>query len=89
VEGIGFVTAFPHITKVFRFGPEAETVMNVHAWDTRSMRRSAWDALRLRRVRLPGEAAIAADEYNAWARTRTVEVPTAVELIRRRPCHTA
>jgi hypothetical protein len=74
VEGIGFVTAFPHIAKVFRFGPEAETVMNVRAWDTRSM-----SPIGLGRSQdyvefaCLAEAAIAADEYNAWARTRTVE----------------
>jgi len=66
VEGIGFVTAFPHITKVFRFGPEAETAMNVCAWDTRSMA-----PIGLGRSQgyvefaCLAEAAIAADEYNA------------------------
>jgi hypothetical protein len=74
VEGVGFITAFPHITKVFRFGPEAETVMNVSAWDTRSMA-----PISLSRSQgyvefaCLAEAAIAADEYNAWARTRTVD----------------
>ncbi len=74
VEGIGFVTAFPHIAKVFRFGPEAETVMNMRAWDTRSM-----SPIGLGRSQdyvefaCLAEAAIAADEYNVWARTRTVE----------------
>jgi hypothetical protein len=28
-EGIGFVTAFPHITKVFRFAPSAERVADL------------------------------------------------------------
>ena len=74
VEGIGFVTAFPHITKVFRFGPEAETVMNVRAWETRSMTPvglgRSQDYVEFACL---AEAAIAADEYNAWARTRTVE----------------
>ena len=74
VEGVGFVTAFPHITKVFRFGPEAETVMNVRAWDTRDMA-----PINLGRSQdyvefaCLAEAAIAADEYNAWAQTQTVE----------------
>ena len=27
VEGVGFVTAFPHITKVFRYAPKAEILM--------------------------------------------------------------
>lgn len=74
VEGIGFVTAFPHITKVFRFGPEAETVMNVRAWDTRSMAPislgRSQDYVEFACI---AEAEIAADEYNAWARAWTVE----------------
>ncbi len=28
-EGVGFVTAFPHITKIFRYAPEVETVVDV------------------------------------------------------------
>ena len=34
VKGIGFVTAFPHVTKVFRFAPSAETVLHVRAFHT-------------------------------------------------------
>ena len=26
-QGIGFVTAFPHVTKIFRFSPGAETIV--------------------------------------------------------------
>ena len=37
VEGSGFVLAFRHISKVFRFGPEAETALNVRAWKTQGM----------------------------------------------------
>ena len=74
VEGIGFVTAFPHITKVFRFGPEAETVLNVRAWDTRSMAPiSLGRSQDYFEFACLAEVAIAADEYNAWARTRSVE----------------
>ena len=32
IEGIGFVCAFPHVAKVFRFGPENETVLHVRAF---------------------------------------------------------
>jgi hypothetical protein len=68
VEGVGFVTAFPHITKVFRFGPEAETVMNVRAWDTRDMAPiSLGRSQDYVEFACLAEAAIAADEYNAWA----------------------
>ena len=33
-EGVGFVTAFPHITKIFRYAPEVETVVEVRELDT-------------------------------------------------------
>jgi hypothetical protein len=74
VEGVGFVTAFPHITKVFRHGPEAEVVMNVRAWNTRdlapiSLARSQ-DYVEFACL---AEAVIAADEYLFWADARTVE----------------
>lgn len=73
VEGVGFVTAFPHITKVFRFGPEAETVLNVRAWNTRDLapldlKRSAGYV----EFACLAEAAIAADEYRFWSEAETV-----------------
>lgn len=33
-EGVGAVAAFPHITKIFRFAPSAETIMHVRAYWT-------------------------------------------------------
>jgi hypothetical protein len=73
VEGVGFVTAFPHIVKVFRFGPEAETVLNVRAWNTRdladlSLARS--DAYL--EFACLAEAVIAADEFRFWAEASAV-----------------
>ena len=73
-EGVGFVTAFPHITKVFRFAPAMETVLHVRAFNTA-------DLAELKLDRDDGfvefacyaEAAIAADEYRAWARAAAVE----------------
>ena len=35
-EGIGFITAFPHITKVFRYSPQAEVLMLVKAFNTQT-----------------------------------------------------
>lgn len=67
-EGIGFITAFPHITKVFRFAPDAETILHVRAFQTRDLK-----PLDLARAEeylefaCYAEAAIAADEYRAWA----------------------
>ena len=36
--GIGFVTSFPHITKIFRFAPHMETVLDVKAFNTSTMK---------------------------------------------------
>lgn len=74
VEGIGFVTAFPHVTKIFRFGPESETVANVRAWSPRE-----WTELPLARCQgyaefaCYAEAAIANDEFDFWAEAQSVE----------------
>jgi hypothetical protein len=74
VEGIGFVCAFPHIAKVFRFGPESETVLNVRAF-----RPADFAALDLGRsdgyveYACLAEAVIAEAEYRLWAAARTVE----------------
>ena len=73
-EGVGFVIAFPHVTKVYRFSPEGETILDVREFDTESMtdrdcsRRDGYHELACY-----AEAAIAADEYRAWARAATVE----------------
>ena len=73
VEGVGFVCAFPHIAKVFRFGPESETVLNVRAF------RPA-DFTELDLARSDGyveyaclaESVIADAEYRLWAEARSV-----------------
>lgn len=73
-EGVGFVTAFPHITKIFRFAPSGETILHVKAYKTPGL-----EPLDLGRpdgyleFACYAEAAIAGDEYAAWARARTVE----------------
>ena len=72
-EGVGFVTAFPHITKVFRFAPSMETVLHVTAFNTRDL-----SPLNLGREEgytefaCLAEAVIAADEYRAWASALSV-----------------
>lgn len=73
-EGIGFVTAFPHITKVFRFSPSAETILDVGEFDTASMQPK--DCSRedgSHEFACYAEAAISADEYVAWADATTVD----------------
>jgi len=73
-EGVGFVTAFPHITKVFRFAPSAETILHVRAYKTADL-----SPLSLARpddnleFACYAEAAIAADEYHEWAAAGAVE----------------
>ncbi len=74
LEGVGFITAFPHITKVFRFAPAMETVLHVRAFSTVNL--TPLDLARddqYLEFACYAEAAIAADEYHAWARSATVE----------------
>lgn len=74
LEGVGFVTAFPHITKVFRFHPGGETVLTVRAFRTSTM--EAYDLDRgdqFVEFACMAEALIAADEYRFWAQARRVE----------------
>ena len=74
VEGIGFITAFPHITKAFRFGPGAEIVINVRAWNTKDM--TDIDLARSQdyvEFACLAEALIAADEFCFWAEADSVD----------------
>jgi hypothetical protein len=74
IEGVGVVVAFPHITKVFRFAPSAETIMHVRAFWTPS-----FEEVDLRREEgylefaCYAEAVIAAEEYRLWAEADSVE----------------
>jgi hypothetical protein len=73
-QGIGFVIAFPHVTKIFRFSPGAETILDVREFHTDGMR--PLDCTRGEGYHEFGcyaEAAIAADEYHAWAKAASVE----------------
>ncbi len=73
-EGIGFVLAFPHVTKIFRFSPAMETILDVREFHTEDMRHM--DCSReggYHEFACHAEAAIAADEYRAWARAASVE----------------
>jgi len=74
IEGVGFITAFPHITKIFRFAPSMETVLHVRAFNTTDL--APLDLSRedgYLEFACYAEAAIAAEEYHAWARAGTVE----------------
>jgi hypothetical protein len=73
-QGIGFVVAFPHVTKIFRFSPGAETILDVREFHTDGMR--PLDCARgegYHEFACYAEAVIAADEYHAWAKAATVE----------------
>jgi hypothetical protein len=73
-EGIGFVIAFPHVTKIFRFAPAMETILDVREFHTDGMRHIECSrADGYHEFACYAEAAIAADEYRAWARATTVE----------------
>ncbi|MDD3954691.1 MAG: hypothetical protein PHY82_12335 [Lentisphaeria bacterium] len=73
-EGIGFVTAFPHIAKVFRFAPKAEVLEHVCAFKPE-------DGSVISLVRDDGfyefaclaEAVLANDEFKFWAEAGSVQ----------------
>lgn len=74
LEGIGAAVSFPHITKLFRFAPSAETIMHVRGYWTPDF--SEADLNRedgFVEFACYAEAIIAAEEYRFWARTETVE----------------
>jgi len=74
VEGVGFITAFPHITKVFRFDPAAETVINVRACNTPDMSKFPLERDEgYVQFACLAEAAIAMDEFRFWAEADNVE----------------
>jgi hypothetical protein len=74
IEGVGLVTCFPHITKVFRFSPGNETVLDVRELDTATLQ--SIDASRgdgFHELACLAEALIAAEEYKVWASARSVD----------------
>jgi hypothetical protein len=73
-QGVGFVTAFPHITKIFRFSPDMETILDAGEFDTEGMLpRDSSRGDMTHEFACYAEAVIAAEEYDAWARAATVE----------------
>lgn len=73
-EGIGFVTVFPHIFKVFRYSPKSEILMLVKAYWT-----PTWEPVNLDRgegfmeFACLAEAMLAEREYAAWAAASSVD----------------
>lgn len=73
-EGIGFVIAFPHVAKIFRFSPYKETILDVSEFHTQDMRlRDLSRGDGSHEFACYAEAEIAAAEYGAWARAETIE----------------
>jgi hypothetical protein len=73
-EGVGFVVAFPHVTKTYRFSPEMETILDVREYNTEGMiDRDCSRSDGYHELACYAEAVIAADEYRAWAEAETVE----------------
>ena len=73
-EGLGFVIAFPHVAKIFRFSPGQETLLDVSEFHTGAMRpRDCSRKDGSHEFACYAEAVIAAAEYGAWARAKTIE----------------
>ncbi|MCE1252409.1 MAG: hypothetical protein LWX83_02545 [Anaerolineae bacterium] len=72
-EGIGFVTAFPHITKVFRFSPQKETILDVQVLSTLDLTPfSEADSGAWHEFACYAEASLASQEYQFWAGAKSV-----------------
>jgi hypothetical protein len=73
-EGVGFVLAFPHVTKVYRFSPDVETILDVREFNTEGMTpRDCSRSDGYHELACYAEAVIAADEYHAWGAATAVE----------------
>lgn len=73
-EGVGFVIAFPHVTKIYRFSPDGETILDVREFDTDGMAdRDCSRSGGYHELACYAEAILAADEYRAWAKAATVD----------------
>ena len=72
-EGVGFLTAFPHITKVFRYAPKSEILQHVRAFDTKTFAPISLVRGDFMEFACLAEALLAAEEYAAWAAAESVE----------------
>ncbi len=72
-EGIGFVIAFPHVAKIYRFSPDGETNLDVQEFNTEAMApRDCSRSDGYHELACYAEAVLAADEFRAWASATTV-----------------
>jgi len=73
-EGIGFVIAFPHVTKIFQFSADKETILDVKEYITAQMQTREMPKIDgFHEFACLAEALIAAEEYKAWASARSVD----------------
>lgn len=72
-EGIGFITAFPHITKIFVFGPGAETNLYTNAFKTRDFSKLDLNYSGSTEVACAAEMAIGAAEFDLWLKAESVD----------------
>ena len=73
-EGVGFVTAFPHIIKVFRYSPKVEILQHVKAYDTKTGKPIGLDREDgFTEFACLAEALLANDEFIAWAKAQSVK----------------
>ena len=72
-EGIGFVTAFPHITKIFQFGPNPETNLYTRAYKSETFEEMPLDYSGATEVACAAEALILAEEFKSWLSSGTVD----------------
>jgi hypothetical protein len=72
IQGVGFITVFWRITKVFRYSSQIETVVDVGCLDTRSFEGVSSDRGEgYYEFACYAEAVIVADEYHVWANAKT------------------
>jgi len=72
-EGIGFITAFPHITKIFIFGPSPETNLYTNALKTPDLSPLDLNYSGSTEVACAAEMSVGAAEFDMWLKAGSVE----------------
>ena len=72
-EGVGFITAFPHITKIFVFSPGAETNLYTNAYKTPDLSPLDLTYSGSTEVACAAEMSIGAAEFELWLAADSVQ----------------
>lgn len=72
-QGIGFIIAFPHVFKIFRFGPSIETNLYSIAYNPKTMERLTLQEEGWLELGCLAEIEISFDEFTFWATSPNVE----------------